>query len=134
MAGKTTRKFALGAIIAAVAGYIAGLLTAPKSGKETRKDIKDTTEKTVHEAEKDFAKVQAELNKLVAEVKSNGEKVRGQAKEQVKEALAKADVATKKAKEIATSIKQGNAKDKDLQSAVKDVTKAIDSLKVYLKK
>lgn len=33
-------KFVLGAVIGATAGVVAGLLTAPKSGKETRADIK----------------------------------------------------------------------------------------------
>jgi len=33
-------RFAIGAIIGTAAGLIAGLLTAPKSGKETRADIK----------------------------------------------------------------------------------------------
>lgn len=32
-------KFALGALIGAAAGAIAGILTAPKAGKETRADI-----------------------------------------------------------------------------------------------
>lgn len=34
-------KFAIGALIGAAAGIIAGILTAPKSGKETRADIKE---------------------------------------------------------------------------------------------
>jgi len=33
-------KFALGAIVGAAAGLVAGVLTAPKAGKETRADIK----------------------------------------------------------------------------------------------
>lgn len=33
-------KFALGALIGTAAGIVAGLLTAPRSGKETRADIK----------------------------------------------------------------------------------------------
>ena len=33
-------KFVLGAAIGAAAGVVAGLLTAPKSGKETRADLK----------------------------------------------------------------------------------------------
>lgn len=33
-------KVALGAIIGAAAGVVAGILTAPKSGKETRADLK----------------------------------------------------------------------------------------------
>ena len=35
-------KFALGALFGAAAGFVAGILTAPKSGKETREDIKRT--------------------------------------------------------------------------------------------
>lgn len=35
-----SRKFALGAIVGITAGVIAGMLTAPKSGKETRSDIR----------------------------------------------------------------------------------------------
>jgi len=33
-------KLAIGALIGAGAGFVAGILTAPKSGKETRADIK----------------------------------------------------------------------------------------------
>lgn len=35
-----TNKLALGAIVGAAVGIAAGILTAPKSGKETRDDIK----------------------------------------------------------------------------------------------
>mgnify|MGYP001507925177 FL=1 len=35
-----SKKLAFGAIIGAVAGIVAGGLTAPKSGKETRADLK----------------------------------------------------------------------------------------------
>ena len=38
---KTGGKFVIGAIFGAIAGAIAALLTAPKSGKETREDLKD---------------------------------------------------------------------------------------------
>jgi gas vesicle protein len=35
----TGRKIAVGSAIAGLAGYIAGVLTAPKSGQKTRQDI-----------------------------------------------------------------------------------------------
>ena len=57
-------KFALGALFGAGAGVIAGVLTAPKSGKETRADLrakadelKKDTEKAVDEAKKKGEKV-----------------------------------------------------------------------------
>lgn len=45
-------KFALGAIIGAAAGVVAGILTAPKSGKETRADIKAKAEELKQDADK----------------------------------------------------------------------------------
>jgi len=35
-----SKKFALGAIVGVAAGVIAGMLTAPKAGRETRSDIR----------------------------------------------------------------------------------------------
>ena len=37
-------KFAFGALLGAAAGVVAGFLTAPKSGKETRADLKAKAE------------------------------------------------------------------------------------------
>ena len=44
-------KFFLGAVIGAIAGGIAGILTAPKSGKETQADIKKGGEKLAKKAQ-----------------------------------------------------------------------------------
>lgn len=65
MAKKSTKKgsggFFLGAALGAIAGGIAGVLTAPKSGKETRADIAreskkaiDSTKKAVDSTSKKF--------------------------------------------------------------------------------
>lgn len=35
-----SKRFAMGALVGLAAGVIAGMLTAPKSGRETREDIK----------------------------------------------------------------------------------------------
>ena len=39
-----SKKLAIGAIVGAIAGLAAGVLTAPKSGRETRDDIKKKAE------------------------------------------------------------------------------------------
>mgnify|MGYP003400089687 FL=1 len=44
---------ALGAVFGAIAGVVAGILFAPKSGKETRKDIKVATVKTINKAKEE---------------------------------------------------------------------------------
>jgi len=45
-------KFFLGALIGGAVGAVAGLLTAPKSGKETRADIKKKADDTKKAADK----------------------------------------------------------------------------------
>lgn len=61
-------KFALGAVIGAAIGAVAAFLTAPKSGKETREDlkkkvnnIKSETEKTAREVKKQAASVKKDV-------------------------------------------------------------------------
>jgi gas vesicle protein len=49
--------FALGAAFGAIAGGIAGILTAPKSGKDTRADIKREGTKVVNGAKSQVKKV-----------------------------------------------------------------------------
>ena len=41
MSNDSKSRFALGAVIGAAAGIIAGILTAPKAGKETRADLRE---------------------------------------------------------------------------------------------
>jgi gas vesicle protein len=56
-------KFALGAIIGAAAGLVAGVLTAPKAGKETRADIKAKA-----------GELKADADKKLKDVKKTGER------------------------------------------------------------
>ena len=62
------------AIIGAVAaGFTAGILTAPKSGKETRKDLKDKAVKMKADTEKVACKATAAAE-TAKDVKGNVEK------------------------------------------------------------
>jgi gas vesicle protein len=45
------KKLAVGAIIGAAVGVVAGILTAPKSGKETRDDLKTKAKAVKDKAE-----------------------------------------------------------------------------------
>ena len=128
------KKWAIGALLAAGAGYLAGILTAPKSGKETRDDIKETTGKDIAAAEAQLKKTRAELDKAISNAKAEVDKLKGHAKDELSSALAKADSATDKAHEILNAVKAGEADDRDLQEALNNVTEAFDHLKSYLKK
>lgn len=131
---KRTKKFALGAVIAAAAGYVAGILTAPKSGKETREDIKDTAVKTYKTAEKELKELHTELSKLMDEAGKKAHEFKGVAQKNLDKAVEGAKVAKEKARELLSAVHEGDADDKDLDTAVKEAKKAVDHLKSYLKK
>ena len=128
------KRLAIGGGIAAVAGYIAGLLTAPKSGKETRGDIKDATDRGLAEADKQLKKLHTELDKVIKEGKLRADKAGAVAQKELNELVDKAKDAKEKAREVLSAIHEGDAEDRDLKKAVKDANTAIDHLKDYLKK
>ena len=82
MSKSSSSKWALGAIIAAIVG-IAGILTAPKSGKETRQDIKNATESGIAEAEKQLKKLHTQISDLITQAKEKSGDLKGNAPEGV---------------------------------------------------
>ena len=131
---KSIKKFAISAAIAGTAGYLAGLLTAPKSGRETRDDIKDATNRGITEAEKDLKKLHTELGKLLSEAKSKGSDLTGKTQQELNDLLDKAKDTKEKAREMLSAIQEGSAEDNDLRRAIADANKAVDHIKDYLKK
>lgn len=127
-------KLAIGAAIAAAAGYVAGLLTAPKSGKETREDIKRKANEVYVAAEKELKKLHTELNEKLAVANEKLGELRAQGGKKFDDALDQAKKAKDKAREMLSSLHDGDANDKDLQKAINEATKAVENLRVYLKK
>ena len=70
-------KFAIGALLGAAAGLVAGLLTAPKSGKETREDIKKHADKVYGEIEKTGKDTLHNAEDAVEKVKEQADDFRG---------------------------------------------------------
>lgn len=128
------KRLAIGSSVAAAAGYVAGLLTAPKSGKKTRKDIKNAATEGVAQAEKDLKKLHTELNKVIDEAKISGDKLGAKAKNELSELVEKAKDTKEKAREVISAIHEGDAEDIDLKKAIKEASIALDHLRDYLKK
>jgi len=126
------KKFAIGAVISAVVGYIAGILTAPKSGKETRQDIKDKAVETYGVAEKELKKLHTELSDVIDEVSERITSFRNS--KEVTSALDKGRDAKQKAREVLSALHDGEAEDKDLKKAIADATNAIEHLRDFLRK
>ena len=131
---KSAQKLAVGSAIAAAAGYLAGLLTAPKSGKETREDIKNTASKGVSGAEDELKKLGKELESSLADAKTKGAKAGDKAKAELKDLAAKAKDSSGKAGQVLNAVRKGEAQDEDLAKAVKQAKNSLANLRKYLQK
>jgi gas vesicle protein len=129
----TFKKLALGTALAAVVGYVAGILTAPKSGKETREDIKHATKTTIAEAEKHLKQLHTQMTQVLAEAQQKAAVLKGKALEELNAAISIAKNAKEKAREILSAVHEGQAGDKELKKAIADGSKALEHLKKFLK-
>ncbi len=133
--GKKGKNFAIGTLLAAAVGYITGILTAPKSGKETRKDIHDAAGKAKKDAEKKLKELHSELDEQIDKAKERVSELTKTAKEELNTLVDKAQGAKQKARETLSSIHEGDeSDDKELEKAVDDVNAAIANLRDYLDK
>lgn len=130
----TGKVVAVGALVAAGAGYLAGILTAPKSGEETRKDIAKTASKARVDSERQLKKLHSELSDLIKDADGATKKARSKASDELKDASEKAKVAKDKARELLSALHNGDADDPNLQAVIEEVKLAKKNLSAYLKK
>ncbi len=128
------RNFAVGGVLLAGIGYIAGLLTAPKSGVETRKDIKNAALSTKNEAERKLKQAHSELNHLIDDATAMVTKSKEKVSAEFTKAKSAAEKAGSKARILLSAVHEGEADDKDLQKAINDVKKATSHLKKFVTK
>src|SRR5579864_1541218 len=97
MAKDTGRKIAIGAAVAGIAGYLTGILTAPKSGQETRQDIADKAVDIKQDGLNQLKSAQDELDQLLNSVKTKSVTLGSKAREEYNEAVVRAKDAKNKA-------------------------------------
>ena len=131
---KNAKRIALGASIAGAAGYVAGILSAPNSGKETRDELRKAAGKNVSEVEAQLHNLQAELGDLVNEAKGKGDDLGSKAQKELRKVVDNARDAKDKAAAVLTAVQSGKASDKDLTKAIVDAKHTIEHIRDYLKK
>lgn len=131
---KRSGNLAITGLIMAGVGYLLGILTAPKSGKETRKDIQRSAIKAKTDAEKKLKSVHKELNELVDRGTEQAKKLQTRAKGELDKAVNSAAQARDRAREMLSSLHEGESDDKDLDRAIKDANQAIANLRRYIDK
>lgn len=122
-----------GAILAGVS-YVAGILTAPKSGRETRKDINKAAHRAKTEAERRLKTAHSELNDALEQLSAQAKKGKDKVNTELDAAVAKAEEVKKKTRELISALHEGEAADNDLDEAVKEVKAAIKHLKSFAQK
>ena len=75
MSNNNAESFMKGLLFGTVAGVVAGILLAPKSGEETREDIKKLAVDLKERAEDAYMSAKKEVEKKVANVKKAGGKL-----------------------------------------------------------
>jgi gas vesicle protein len=128
------KRVVIGSTVAAAAGYVAGILTAPKSGKQTRGDIKAAANKSRADAEKELKKLHTELDKVIKDAKSKTSKLSAKAQKELGDLLNKAKITKDKTREVISAVHEGDAEDHDLKRAIDNAHSSIEHLREYIKK
>lgn len=127
------KKVVLGALIAGAVGYVAGVLTAPKSGKDTRKDIANKAGEIKSDTEAAIKKLQNEIDEQLASIKAQSAKLGEKAKQELNEATEKAKNAKNKSAEVVKALRAGEAGNPELDAAVKQLKEAKTHLGKFIK-
>lgn len=129
----TVKKIAVGSAIAGAAGYLAGILTAPKSGKETRQDLEDKAGDVKDSAEDQLVDINEDLKELVKTTKVKTVALSSSARAEFNEAVVRAKDAQNKTSQLLKAVKKGEASDPDLNKAIKQGRLALKNLSKYFK-
>lgn len=130
---ETVKKVAIGSAIAGAVGYLAGILSAPKSGKQTRQDIADKASEVKGSAEDELQELNDELKDMIKKAKDKTISLGSTARAEYNETLIKAKDAQNKAGEVLKAVKDGGAANPELDKAVRQARQAAKNLGKYLK-
>lgn len=126
----TAKNIAGGALVGLAVGYVAGILTAPDSGKNTRNKIEKTANDTINEIEKQFKSLYKQSQDLIDKVLAENPKV----SKALDSAIEGVKDSQKKIKQIISSIKGDENINQDLNEAIKEAKLAIAHLSDFATK
>lgn len=129
----TGRKLAIGTALAGAVGYVTGILTAPKAGRETRGDIADKAEDLKEVGEEQLQVAHDELNELIKTAKNKSVALGSKARVEFNEAVVGAKDAQNKAAHVLKAVRAGEADDPALNKAIKQAKQAQKNLSKFLK-
>ena len=127
-------KWVIGASVVAGIGYIAGVLSAPRSGWRTRKKLAKSASKAKIDGEKQLKKLYSELSVQLSEAENTIKKAKKGTDKELKKQVISAKKTKEKAKQLLSALHNGDAEDPDLKKMVVEAKKAKTNLAKFLKK
>lgn len=111
-------------------GYALGVITAPRSGKQTRRRIKKSTKKSVRDIERDLKTVYSQTKATLNIVAKDNPEVTAK----IKNAKEAAQKSQSKVKNLLSAIHGQDNVDDDLEAALKDAKSVLQDLKQFITK
>ena len=102
-----------------------GILTAPKKGADTRKDIKNKANEVTGAAEKNLKDLYKELSKHYDSAKEQIANAAGKGKAELEDLMPKLEESRDKLKELLSSIRDGDVDASTVKKAIKDTEATI---------
>jgi gas vesicle protein len=118
------RSFWKGTFMGVMLGALAGILLAPKSGKETRGDIKDKVKGTYQDVVARLETMSDEVGGKVDSLKEAAKDLKGEAREESQELIRRAEVLKQDLRVSASNLSKSGAEAKD--GAVKQVKQLLN--------
>lgn len=129
---KDTKNLGIALIAGLAAGYALGILTAPKSGKETRGDLKEAGSKAYKAAEVRLKGSYEDLSDVIAKAGKQTKKLSTKGREELDVLLAAAHDAQGRVKQLIASVRRGDATPEQLEDVVVAAQVAKDELSDFI--
>ena len=131
---KDLRNVGIAAVVGLAAGYALGILTAPKSGKETREDIKDASTKAYKAAEARLKDTYEDLGDFIQKASSQAKKIGDKGRDQLDGLVSSAKDAQARVKKLVSSARNGEGTPEEFEDAVKAAREAKSDLQEFIDK
>ena len=118
------RNFWKGTLVGAAVGAVAGLLLAPKSGKETQADLRQAARGVVGDLDRRANEVWGDLTGRIDDLKEVAQDLTGEARQESQELIARAELLKRELRDSASKLAQGSVRVKD--EVVSDVRLLVD--------
>ena len=129
---KNSRNIIVGAILVGAASYVAGILTAPKKGKETREDIRHASVNLKISLENALKKLYTDSSRQLERALNVNQNLTAQTKKELDLLIASVKHAKDKIKVYLTSLREGEIEEEEITLLLTDGRDNTERLKFFV--